>query len=147
MVDNSQLEPVTQVLDAYKAAVFAKDVDALVALYDQNVCVFDMWSKWSYDGLDAWRGAVTDWFGSLGSDRVAVEFEEVQTIMAQEVAIVHAFVIYKGVSAEGEALALRAMTNRLTWALGQKGGDWKIVHEHTSAPVNFKTAKVTTIRL
>ncbi len=32
MVDNLQLEPVTQVLDAYKVAVFAKDVDAFVAL-------------------------------------------------------------------------------------------------------------------
>jgi ketosteroid isomerase-like protein len=34
------------------------------------------------------------------------------------------------------------MHNRLTWALKQENGAWKIVHEHTSAPVDFKTSKV-----
>ena len=34
------------------------------------------------------------------------------------------------------------MQNRLTWVLKQKDGAWKIVHEHTSAPVDFETAKV-----
>ena len=43
-------------------------------------------------------------------------------------------------SAEGREL--RAMHNRLTWALKQENGAWKIVHEHISAPVDFKTSKV-----
>jgi ketosteroid isomerase-like protein len=34
------------------------------------------------------------------------------------------------------------MENRLTWALERRGGEWKIVHEHTSAPADFETAKV-----
>lgn len=137
---NKLEQPVTQVLDAYKAAVFAKDVDAFVALYDQDVHVFDMWGKWSYSGLEAWREMVTDWLGSLGTERVAVEFDNVQTTLAQDVAVVHAFVTYKGLSAEGEAL--RAMQNRLTMVLERKGGAWKIVHEHTSAPADFETLKV-----
>lgn len=40
---NEPEKPVIQVLDAYKAAVAAKDVDAFVALYDQDVRVFDLW--------------------------------------------------------------------------------------------------------
>jgi uncharacterized protein (TIGR02246 family) len=130
-----------QVLDTYKAAVFAKDVAAFVAQYAQDVCVFDMWSEWSYNGLEAWRDTVTDWFGSLGDERVVVDMDSVQMILAHDVAVVHAFVTYKGVSAEGAEL--RAMCNRLTWVLKQEGGAWKIVHEHTSAPVNFETAKVS----
>ena len=137
----NKLEPITRVLDAYKAAVFAKDVDAFVALYDQDVVVFDLWGRWSYEGVEAWRGNVTDWFSSLGTERVAVDMDEVQTILADDVAVVHAYITYKGVSAEGKEL--RAMQNRLTWALRQKGGAWKIVHEHTSAPVDFETAKVS----
>ena len=137
----SELEkPVLQILDAYKAAVYAKDVDAFVALYDQDVCVFDMWGEWSYSGVEAWRGMVANWFGSLGSERVAVDFAEVQPIMVQEVAVIHAFVTYKGLSAEGEEL--RAMQNRLTLALEHKNGIWKIVHEHSSAPIDFETLKV-----
>ena len=136
----SELEPVTQVLDAYKAAVLAKDVDAFLALYDRDVCVFDLWGRWSYDGQAAWREMVTDWFGSLGTERVAVMFTGVQTTSARDVAVLHAFVTYQGLSAEREVL--RAMTNRLTWALRQKGGIWKIAHEHTSAPVDDRTSKV-----
>jgi uncharacterized protein (TIGR02246 family) len=133
--------PIERVLEAYRAAVQAKDVDAFVALYDEDVCVFDLWGRWSYDGADVWRGMVEEWFGSLGNDRAAVEFEDVQTIVGDGVAAAHAFVTFKGLSAEGEEL--RVMHNRMTWALRKTdGGDWKVVHEHTSAPVDFETAKV-----
>jgi uncharacterized protein (TIGR02246 family) len=127
-------------LEAYQAAVFAKDVDAFVALYDQDVCVFDLWGEWSYNGVEAWRALVNDWFGSLGAERVVVDMDGVQTMVAQDVAVAHAFVTYKGVSAEGEEL--RVMQNRLTWALKQTEGAWKIVHEHSSAPVDAETSKV-----
>jgi uncharacterized protein (TIGR02246 family) len=133
--------PIEPVLEAYRAAVHAKDVDAFVALYDEDVCVFDMWGRWSYDGADAWRGMVVEWFGSLGSGRVEVEFQDVQTIVGDGVAVAHALLTFKGLSAEGEEL--RAMNNRLTWALRKTGnGAWKVVHEHTSAPADFETARV-----
>src|SRR4051794_30387638 len=41
--------PITQVLNAYKAAVFAKDVDAFLSLYDVDVLIYDMWGVWSYN--------------------------------------------------------------------------------------------------
>ena len=137
---NELEKPIMQVLDSYKTAVTTKDVDAFVALYDQDVRVFDIWGEWSYKGVEAWRGMVTDWFGSLGNERVIVDMDGVQTIVEHDIAIVHAFVIYKGVSAEGKEL--RAMQNRLTWVLKRENGAWKIVHEHTSAPVNIETSKV-----
>jgi uncharacterized protein (TIGR02246 family) len=137
---NKLEKPILQVLDSYKAAVTTKDVDMFVALYDIDVCVFDMWGEWSYNGNEAWRRMVIDWFSSLGTERVIVDFNGVQTILGNDIAIVHAFVVYKGVSADGDEL--RTMQNRLTWALKHKNGVWKIVHEHTSAPVNFETSKV-----
>lgn len=136
---------IEQVLQAYPAAVYARDVDAFVALYDDDVRVFDAWGRWSYEGAAAWRGMVTEWFGSLGDERVAVELQEVETIVGESVAVVHAFVTFSGLSAEGEEL--RAMDNRLTWALRRTpGGDWKVSHEHTSAPADFDTAKVIPAR-
>lgn len=137
---NEGEQPITQVVEAYKAAVFAKDVDAFVGLYDQDVCVFEMWGVWSYTGIAAWREMVADWFGSLGSERVVVAMNDVQIILAPDLAVAHAFVTYTGQSAEGKEL--RAMQNRLTWALKRQGGMWKIAHEHTSAPIDFETAKV-----
>jgi len=138
MTENEQ--SVLQVLDAYQAAVNKKDVDGFVALYDQDVLIFDMWSEWSYQGLESWRSMVTDWFGSLGGERVIIEVHDFQIITEQGIAIIHAFVTIKGVSSEGEEL--RAMHNRFTWVLKNRGGVWKILHEHSSAPADFKTSKV-----
>ena len=137
----TELEKVERVLEAYRAAVHDKDVEAFVALYDDDLRVFDAWGQWSYDGLAAWRQMAVEWFGSLGSERVGVEHQDVRSVVGDGVAVVHAFVTFKGLSPGGEEL--RAMDNRLTWALRRSGnGTWKIVHEHSSAPADFETSKV-----
>ena len=141
---NADEAPIVAVLDAYRAAVYAKDVDVLVGLYDAEVRVFDLWGRWVYDGIDAWRGMVEGWFSSLGSERVVVTFDEVRTFVSSNLAVAHGFVTYRGESAEGGAS--RAMTNRLTWTLGRRDGLWRIVHEHTSAPADFQTSRVTLLR-
>jgi uncharacterized protein (TIGR02246 family) len=132
---------IEQVLERYAAAVRAKDVDGYVAVYADDVRVFDMWGRWSYHGAEAWRAMAAEWFGSLGADQVAVEFEDVQMVVGDDVAVVHAFVTFKGLSDDGTES--RAMNNRLTWALRKTAdGRWQVVHEHSSAPADFETGKV-----
>jgi uncharacterized protein (TIGR02246 family) len=123
-----------QMLKAYAAAVRAKDVDAFMDLYADDVRNFDLWTEWSYDGKDALRGMVAEWFGSLGDDEeVVVEFDDVRTTDGGDVAAVSAFTTYAAVAPDGTRL--RSMNNRLTWVLRKDAdGDWKVVHEHTSAP-------------
>ena len=53
-----------EILDAYVAAVRAKDVEAFLALYADDVRTFDLWSVWTYDGKQALRAMVEEWFGS-----------------------------------------------------------------------------------
>ncbi|HJZ62054.1 MAG TPA: SgcJ/EcaC family oxidoreductase [Miltoncostaeaceae bacterium] len=130
-------QSVVALLDAYRAAVLAKDVEAFLALYDEDVRVFDTWGRWSYDGRGAWGQAAQEWLGGLGDERVAVEVEDVRAIAAEDVAIVHLLVAYAAISPAGDEL--RRMTNRLTWGLRRAGGSWRIVHEHTSAPVDPAT--------
>jgi uncharacterized protein (TIGR02246 family) len=131
--------PILQVLDDYKAAVFAKDVDAFIARYDEDVVAFDMWGVWSYNGVAAYRQMVTGWFGSLGTDRVIVDFSNVQSIVGQDLAVIHTFVSYKAITPDGTEL--RSMDNRLTLTLSHKGDEWKIVHQHSSSPIEFDTTK------
>jgi uncharacterized protein (TIGR02246 family) len=122
-----------EMLAGYADAVRAKDVEAFLGLYSDDVRTFDLWSVWAYDGKPALRKMVAEWFGSLGTDTVAVEFDEVRSQTGDEVAAVTAFTTFRGLSAEGEEL--RSMNNRLTWILRKESdGTWKIVHEHTSAP-------------
>jgi uncharacterized protein (TIGR02246 family) len=119
-------------LDSYAAAARAKDVEAFLDLYADDARTFDLWGVWSYDGKEALRAMVTEWFGSVGTDQIGVEFEDVRVEEGTEVAGVSAFTTFRGISAEGEEQ--RSMNNRLTWILRRDGDTWKIVHEHTSAP-------------
>ncbi|HZC74890.1 MAG TPA: SgcJ/EcaC family oxidoreductase [Gaiellaceae bacterium] len=123
-----------EMLDRYAAAVRAKDVDEFVGLYADDVRTFDLWSVWSYEGKDALRAMVSEWFGSLEDDEVvAVAFDDVRTQAGPDVGAISAFTTYAAVSPDGTEL--RSMNNRLTWVLRKDGdGEWKIAHEHTSAP-------------
>jgi ketosteroid isomerase-like protein len=131
--------PLKRVLASYASAVYAKDVDAFMRLYDPSVRVFDAWGVWSYEGAEAWQRAVEGWFTSLASERVKVSFDDVQISAAQGFAVVSAIVTYAGLSAEGAPL--RVMQNRLSWALKTIGHVPRIVHEHTSAPLGFEDTK------
>ncbi|NKJ50640.1 DUF4440 domain-containing protein [Burkholderia sp. SG-MS1] len=133
-------DPILQVLSDYRAAVLAKDVDRFAALYDRDLVLFDMWAAWSYEGIPSLRAMTTGWFGSLGTERVIVDFSDVQATVGQELAFVHAFVKYKAVTTDG--VELRSMDNRLTMTLRQTGEAWKIVHQHTSSPIEPATASV-----
>ena len=128
-----------RVLEIYKSAVLAKDVDAFMRLYDPGVRVFDAWGVWSYEGAAAWQVAVEGWFTSLGTEKVKVTFDDVQTSEGRDFIVISAIATYAAISAQGEAL--RAMQNRVTWALKTIGHVPRIVHEHTSAPLGFEDSK------
>jgi ketosteroid isomerase-like protein len=131
---------VKQILDIYKQAVYNKDVDAFIRLYDANVRVFDTWGVWSYEDANAWRKMAEGWLSSLGDERVRVTFDDVQVIGDESIVTASAVTSYAELSAEGQELS--AMQNRLSWVLKSIDGEWKIVHEHTSAPVGFDDGKV-----
>lgn len=141
------MNEVEVLLDAYGKAVFEKNLEAFLALFDKDARIFDMWGAWSYDGLAAWREMVTGWFSSLGADRDRVTFEDVEFLFSGDLATVSAFARFAAVSPEGKEL--RFLYNRITLVLRRSSrrgpdaaaGAWKIVHQHTSAPVDGGTLK------
>lgn len=130
---------VASVIEGYKAAVAARDIDAFMRLYDPAVTIFDAWGVWSYEGAAAWRTPVEAWFASHPAERFTVAFDDVIAVSTPGLASVSAIVTYAVNTAEGEPV--HAMQNRLTWVLKASGGILKIVHEHTSAPVGFEDQK------
>jgi uncharacterized protein (TIGR02246 family) len=133
------MKEIESLLETYKNAVFQKDVEAFVSIFDEDVRIFDMW-EWVYSGLAPWRAMANNWFGSLGSERVVVRFDEVVIREEGEMAIVSAFARFAALSEKGEEL--RYLQNRLTWVVRKNDGVWKIIHEHTSGPVDGGTMKV-----
>ena len=130
---------VLTILDTYKSAVRAKNVEALMHLYAPEARIFDAWGTWSYEGAAAWRIAVEGWFSSLGGEVCKVTFEDVQIVGEPYFAAMSAIVTYAATSAQGQEI--RAMQNRISWVLKTSGHVLRIVHEHTSAPVGFEDAK------
>lgn len=132
-------DPVRNALARYSAAAHDKDVDAFVALYADDVHVFDMWNSWELRGIDAWRNMALGWFSSLGNDRVVVTANDVVSSVTGELALGHATLTFTAVSAAGQEL--RSLDNRITLALRRTGNAWKIFHEHTSGPIDHQTMK------
>ena len=136
---------VRRVIRSYEAAVFSRDVEAFMRLYHPTVRVFDAWGVWLYEGAPSWRIAVEGWFASLASERVKVSFAEVHIAAEHPLATVSAIVTYAAESAKGEPL--RSMENRMTWVLRESGHVFRIVHEHTSAPIGFGDSKAILARV
>lgn len=133
-------EAIDAVLEGYTAAVLAQDVEGLLALYDDGARIFDLWSTWSYEGKEAWRTAIAEWFGSLGDETVQVGFDDVRSVVADDLAAVDAIISYREVDDAGTSR--NSMQNRLSWVLQRTGDTWRITHEHTSAPIDGETSKV-----
>jgi ketosteroid isomerase-like protein len=127
------------VCDAYKRAVYEKDVEAFVGLYHEEARVFDTWGVWSYENVGERRKVIEEWFSSLGDESVHVTIDRMRAVAGRDLATLSARAIYAALSAQGEEL--RAMQNRLTWILKPEGSVWKIAHEHTSVPIGFKDLK------
>lgn len=126
--------PVKAALETYRAAVAARDVSAFAAIYADDVHVFDSWEQWQYSGIEAWRAMATGWFGSLGDESVEVEFSDLRSFVGETVAFGHADVTFTAIGADGGRL--RSITNRFSIGLERQDGAWRVVHEHSSLPID-----------
>jgi uncharacterized protein (TIGR02246 family) len=131
---------INTLFENYKNAVFHKDLQLFSSIYDDDVLVFDMWQQWDYVGLGAWKEMAKTWFASLGKDRDVVTFDNIQIQLSGDLAFASALVRYTAVSEKDEEL--RYLEERFTWVIRKKGQDWKVIHQHSSGPIDFNTMKV-----
>jgi len=136
---SNQIDPIVKMIESYKEAVLTKNVDSFCALYDADVHIFDMWGRWSMRGIDAWKTMAQGWFSSVGTEQIIVDANNIESTIAGELAVGHAIFTYTAVSAEGEKL--RSLDNRITVVLKRSGDVWKVIHEHTSVPIDHGSLK------
>lgn len=134
------MQDIESLFESYKNAVLRRDAEAFLSIFDENLQVFDMW-EWEYDGLEPWRKMVSGWFTSVSKDeQIVVSFEDIRIQATAEMAVATAFARFSAVAANDEEL--RHLYNRFTWVAQKKQGKWKVIHEHTSGPVDHQTMKV-----
>lgn len=128
-----------QIPAAYADAVYHKNVEAFLALYAEDIRIFDAWGDWQARGKEALRTSTTEWFNSLKDEKVVVTCQDIQTSSSDTLAALHALIEFKAVSAEGQDL--RAMQERVSWTLEKRAEGWLVTHQHTSLPIDFQTGK------
>lgn len=124
-------------LERWAAAVRAKDPDAIAARYAPDIVAFDAILQLQFKGLEAYR---RHWETCLTYCQGPMIFEmHALTLHADtDVAFCHALIRCGGADETGET---RASWMRMTAGLRRIEGEWRIVHEHHSAPFEMESGK------
>ena len=118
----------------YKISAWDKDTSAMINLYDERALIFDMWDQGYISNSSEWNKIITDWLGSLGEEKVKVDFEMVKIHQSGDVGFASALIQFQAIS--GEGIVLRGMKNRISLGFSKFEDGWKVIHQHTSAPVS-----------
>jgi ketosteroid isomerase-like protein len=118
----------------YKQSAWNKDAESMVGLYNDDVVIFDMWIQGYQKGLSEWSTVIKHWLGSLGEEKVNVIFEMIEVCQGDNVGFGSALITYQAIS-KGNAI-IRSMRNRITVGFVKQKDVWKVVHQHTSSPIN-----------
>lgn len=124
----------------YEQATWNKDIESMIRLYDDNVVIYDMWTNGYQTGLTEWSIAIKDWLGSLKNENVKVIFEMIEIHESGDIGFGSALITYQAISVDDTIL--RSMKNRLTIGFKKKKGIWKVIHQHTSAPINSELVAI-----
>lgn len=118
----------------YKQSAWEKDTQSMIGLYDDNVVIFDMWMRGYQKGLTEWSIVIKNWLGSLGEEKVNVIFEMTEIREGDNVGFGNALITYQAISIDNTIV--RSMRNRITLGFVRQNDVWKVIHQHTSSPIN-----------
>jgi len=118
----------------YKQSAWEKDTESMIALYADEVVIFDMWQRGYQTGLSEWSVAIKNWLGSLGEEKVNVIFHMTEVHEGDKVGFANALITFQAISIDDTII--RSMKNRITLGFIKQGDAWKVIHQHTSAPIN-----------
>jgi ketosteroid isomerase-like protein len=118
----------------YQNSAWRKDATTMINLYYKHADIFDMWDKGYISNSSEWSKSVIEWFDSLGEEKVKVEFEMVKIHQSDNVGFATALIQFQAISTNGNVL--RSMKNRITLGFSKFDDEWRVIHQHISAPIN-----------
>jgi ketosteroid isomerase-like protein len=123
----------------FVAAFNAADVDAIMKCYvpDESLVVFDVVPPRQYLGANAYR---KDWseFFSIFKGHPKFGITDLSVAVEGNLGFSHSIQHVSGTDTKGQPFDL---TVRVTDGYRKVGGNWLIVHEHVSVPVDLETGK------
>jgi ketosteroid isomerase-like protein len=137
--DSGDVDQIRALESKLAAAAEARNIDAIMKAYipDETLFVFDVIPPRQYVGAKAFR---TDWDEFLGSTKGPLKYEisDVDVTAVGTVAYGHSIQRIVATSVKGDPIDL---TTRVTDVYRKIDGNWMIVQEHISIPVDLDTGK------
>lgn len=136
----SDADDINRIIQAWTKAVYARDADAAVADYADDVLNFDLAPPLQHGGRKTIRDNLKGWFATF-TGPVGSELRDLTVEIGGDVAFAHGFNRIHGPRTDGSNTSVWI---RLTLCFRTIGGAWKVTHEHTSVPFtmdgSFKAA-------
>ena len=126
------------VMDNLANAIRAKDVDALMAHYAPDVLTFDLLPPLQYQGADAIRKRVSQWFSSFQGS-IGFEMRNLSITAGDDVAFCSSLNGVTGTNKDGTKISRCGV--RATNGFRKVDGRWLVTHGHSSEPFDVKTGK------
>ena len=126
-------------VDSWLQAVLAMDLDRIISHYAPDILAFDAVSQLQFKGVEAY---CQHWQACLAMCRpgtMIFELHDVHITAGDDVAFATALTRCGGTGENGEE---KTGWMRMTAGYRQTHGQWKVVHEHFSAPFDMETLKV-----
>jgi ketosteroid isomerase-like protein len=123
----------------WQKAFEAKDVAGSMRMYaaGDQLTAYDVVPPLQYKGFDAYRKDYTDLFAQFAGP-LQVELPDMHIDAGSDIAFVYGVERMQGKLANGTPVDLWL---RYTEGLKRISGQWRVVHEHISVPVDLNTGK------
>ena len=129
---------VLSIIEKWAGGVRARDIDAVLSRHSPDLLMFDVVGPIRLQGLNEYRKTWLDqffpWHGGTGR----FELVDLEVSAGADVAFATALLECAGTE-DGKKMAF---TLRLTVGLEKRDGEWTVVHEHHSQPLDFDTARI-----
>ena len=129
-------QEIKDVFDRWIDAASARDIDAIMALYHDDICSYDAVGPLQFNGYAEYRA---HWQRCMLDQREMIFQSQEPVIRASgHLAVAH-FLIRCGVrEADGSE---QASWMRATSHLEKRDGQWRIAHEHFSVPLDLENGE------
>jgi len=124
-------------LDSFARAFRTRNLALMMSLFAPGMVSFDIIPPLQYKGSDVYTEVWKDTF-RVFDGAIEIEIQELEITVGDDVAFSRNLLHLQSSLKDGKQIEF---WERMTCGFQKIGGNWLIVHEHVSLPVDLKTGK------